>query len=149
MGFVDGDSIVYERAFSSRAAVIAPAAPATPVDIVHAWAGADSRLLDASAAVARGVVVAGMGRGNVPPEMVPGIERLIAKGTPVVLTTRVGSGAVGTQYGYEGATRRLADAGVILGGARRPTQARIDLMLGLGAGLDPKLVFRSAVATGE
>ena len=49
-----------------------------PVDIVMAWAGGDARLLDASRREALGVVVAAMGRGNVPPAMVgwqPGCAR--------------------------------------------------------------------------
>src|SRR5205085_11138659 len=84
---------------------------------------------------ARAVVVAAMGRGNVPPEMVDGIDRFLAEGKPVVITSRSGRGRVGRTYGYPGAGRRLAERGVIFGGARRPQQARIDIMLGLGAGM--------------
>ena len=58
-----------------------PDALATPVDIVYAWQGADSRLLDASRAEGRGVVVAALGRGNVPPEMCAGIERWPLRGS--------------------------------------------------------------------
>jgi L-asparaginase/Glu-tRNA(Gln) amidotransferase subunit D len=42
---------------------------------------------------------------------------------------------VGCTYGYPGGGRRLAERGAIFAGARRPPQARIDVMLGLGAGL--------------
>src|SRR5918992_272195 len=41
-----------------------------PVDIVYTWTGADSRLLDASRRDGVGLVVAALGRGNVPPAMV-------------------------------------------------------------------------------
>ena len=116
--------------------MLSPAAPAGPVDIVHAWAGCDARLLDASReSGARGIVVAAMGRGNVPPDMVPGIERWIAEGKPVVVASRAGSGRVGQTYAYPGGGRRLADLGAIFAGSRRPQQARIDLVLALGAGL--------------
>jgi L-asparaginase/Glu-tRNA(Gln) amidotransferase subunit D len=43
---------------------------------------------------------------------------------------------VGHTYGYAGGGRRLAERGAIFAGSRRPQQARIDVMLGLGAGLD-------------
>jgi L-asparaginase len=76
-----------------------------------------------------------MGRGNVPPAMVDGIGRWIEEDKPVVITSRSGRGRVGCTYGYPGGGRRLAERGAIFAGARRPQQARIDLMLGLGAGL--------------
>jgi L-asparaginase/Glu-tRNA(Gln) amidotransferase subunit D len=39
-------------------------------------------------------------------------------------------------YGYPGGARRLVEAGAILAPGRRPQQARIDLMLALGLGMD-------------
>jgi L-asparaginase len=74
-----------------------------------------------------------LGRGNVPPDMVDGIRRWIDEDKPVVMTSRVARGRVGCTYGYAGGGRRLADLGVIFAGPRRPQQARIDVMLALGA----------------
>jgi L-asparaginase len=105
------------------------------VDIIYTFAGADSRLLDASRAEGRGVVIAAMGRGNVPPSMVGGVERWIADGKPVVVTSRALRGRVGRTYGYDGGGARLAEAGAIFAGPLRPQQARIDVMLALGAGM--------------
>jgi L-asparaginase len=82
-----------------------------------------------------------MGRGNVPPEMVPGIERWLAADKPVVITSRALRGRVGHTYGYPGGGRRLHDLGAIFAGSRRPQQARIDLMLALGAELDLREFF--------
>ncbi|HEU4564570.1 MAG TPA: asparaginase, partial [Gemmatimonadaceae bacterium] len=135
VGVVDDGRVIFRRALPAGPLPLVPDAPATPVDIVHAWAGADSRLLDASLASAAGLVLAAMGRGNVPPAMVPGVERWLAAGKPVVLTSRAARGRVGVTYGYPGGARRLREMGAILGGSRRPQQARIDLMLALGAGL--------------
>lgn len=135
VGVVDDGRVIFRRALPDGQPPLVPHEPATPVDIVHAWAGADDRLLDASRAQARGVVLAAMGRGNVPPAMVPGVARWIEEGKPVVLTSRTGRGRVGTTYGYPGGAYRLKELGVVLGGSRRPQQARIDLMLALGAGL--------------
>jgi L-asparaginase len=74
-----------------------------------------------------------MGRGNVPPALVPAIERWVAEGKPVVLTSRTQGGRVGHTYGYTGGGRQLEQIGAIFGGSRRAQQARIDLMLALGA----------------
>jgi L-asparaginase len=135
VGVIDDGAVIFRRALPHAQAVLEPPAPAEPVDILYAWAGADDRLLDASRAVAHGVVIAAMGRGNLPPAMVPGVERWVADGKPVVVSSRAGRGRVGRTYGYPGGARRLHDLGVILAGSRRPQQARIDLMLALGAGM--------------
>lgn len=134
VGVVDDGRVIFRRALPVPP-VVAPEALGTPVDIVTAHAGADARLLDAARATARGIVVAALGRGNVPPAMAAGIERCLAVGTPVVIASRAARGRVGPTYGYEGAGRRLLEMGAILAGGRRPQQARVDLMLGLGAGL--------------
>jgi L-asparaginase len=134
LGVIDDGKVIFRRA-SALPPILAPASLATPVDIVYTYAGADSRLLDASRKDGRAVVIAGMGRGNVPPAMVDGIDRWIAEDKPVVITSRALRGRVGCTYGYPGGGRRLAERGVIFAGARRPQQARIDVMLALGAGL--------------
>jgi len=73
--------------------------------------------------------------------MVPGLERWIAENKPVVLASRTLRGRVGPTYGYQGGGRRLHDIGVIFGGSRRPQQARIDLMLALGADVNVREYF--------
>lgn len=136
LGVIDDGRVIFRRALPAPLTPLTPTAPATPVDIIYSFAGADSRLLDASRVEGkgRGVVIAAMGRGNVPPAMVDGIERWIADDKPVVITSRAGRGRVGYTYGYPGGGRRLAELGAIFAGARRPLQARIDTMLALGAG---------------
>lgn len=137
LAVIDDDRVIFQRALVHVPAPLAPAALAEPVDIVATWAGCDARLLDAArASGARGVVVAAMGRGNVPPEMVPGIERCVAAGVPVVIASRAGRGHVGRTYAYPGGGRKLHDLGAIFAGKRRPQQARLELMLALGAGLE-------------
>jgi L-asparaginase len=67
--------------------------------------------------------------------MVPGVEAWLAAGRPVVVASRAGRGHVGQTYAYPGGGRKLHDMGAIFAGARRPPQARVELMLALGAGL--------------
>ncbi|HEX6629690.1 MAG TPA: asparaginase [Gemmatimonadaceae bacterium] len=135
VGVVDDGRVIFRRALAAVSEPLTPQGLCLPVDIVPAYAGADSRLLDAVRQSARGVVIAALGRGNVPPAMVPGIERCLAAGLPVVVASRSPRGRVGPTYGYPGGARRLLEAGAMLAGSRRPQQARTDLMLALGAGL--------------
>jgi L-asparaginase len=135
LGVIDDDRVIFRRSLPEPVSVLTPSALASPVDIVYAYSGADSRLLDASRESGKGIVVAAMGRGNVPPAMVPGIERWVAEDKPVVIASRALRGRVGPTYAYEGGGRRLSELGAILGGARRPQQARFDVMLALGCGM--------------
>jgi L-asparaginase len=137
LGAIDEERVYYRRRLLNAPAVLDAPGLAEPVDIVTTYAGADARLLDASReSGALGVVVAAMGRGNVPPEVVPGIERWMASGRPVVITSRASRGRVGQTYAYPGGGRKLHEMGALFAGARRPAQARVDLMLALGAGYD-------------
>jgi L-asparaginase len=135
LGVIDDGQVIFRRALPARTSVLVPEALAEPVDIIFTYAGSDSRLLDAAREQGLGVVIAAMGRGNVPPAMLDGIDRWIAAGKPVVITSRALRGRVGCTYGYPGGGRRLAERGAIFAGARRPQQARIDLMLALGSGM--------------
>jgi L-asparaginase len=128
--------VIVRRELPPAPPVLTPDAPATPVDVFFAVAGCDARLLDAVRDASRGAVIAAMGRGNVPPAMVPGIQRYLDQGKPIVITSRTGGGRVGHTYAYPGGGRTLEQMGAILAGARTPQQARIDLLLALGAGLD-------------
>jgi L-asparaginase len=132
---IDAGCVVAGRRSAVERPLIVPAGgPVSPVDIIYASAGADDRLLDAARATARGVVVAAFGRGNLPFAMYEGVRRCLDDGLPVIITSRVPRGRVGPTYAFPGGGRSLADAGAILAGSLRPQQARIDLMLALGAG---------------
>jgi L-asparaginase len=137
LGEVDEGFVIYHRALLAVPAPIAPEQPAQPVDLVHAYAGADARLLDASRETgAKAVVLAAMGRGNVPPAMFDGIVRWVESGRPLVVSSRAQRGRVGPSYAYPGGGRRLLEEGAIFAYGRRPGQARIETMLALGAGYD-------------
>jgi len=138
LGVVDDGRVIFRRAVPAATPVLDAPDLGGPVEIVVAYAGATATLLDAARAEGKGIVVAAMGRGNVPPGMVGGIERWIKDSKPVVITSRAPRGRVGRTYGYFGGGRRLSELGAIFGGNRRPQQARIDLMLALGAGADPR-----------
>src|SRR2546423_1217876 len=136
LGVLDEGELIFRREMPPSPPSLKPNGLATPVDIIFVAAGSDTRLLDASREGAKGLVLAAMGRGNVPPAMVPGIQRWVADGKPAVITSRTQGGRVRPTYGYPGGGRRLEEMGAIFGGSRRAQQARIDLMLGLGCGMD-------------
>ena len=135
LGVVDDGRVIFRRALPPAPACLAPDELASPVDIVLAYAGCDGRLADAARADGRGLVVGALGRGNVPPALAEALGRWVADGKPVVIASRAMRGRVGRTYGYPGGGRRLSELGALFAGARRPQQARIDLMLALGAGV--------------
>src|SRR5262249_60403921 len=100
-----------------------------------AAAGADGRFIDcALEGGARGLVLQGLGRGNLTPPMVPAVERAIGRGLPVVITSRCPRGRVLDTYAYEGAGKQLTQLGAIRGGMLPSHKARLKLMVTLGAG---------------
>ncbi|MGL5577108.1 MAG: asparaginase [Sarcina sp.] len=81
----------------------------------------------------KGLIIDGLGRGNVPPAMVGGIERAIKANIPVILTSRCFEGRVFGSYGYEGGGMQLKNSGVIFGESMPSQKARIKLLLMLSA----------------
>ena len=91
------------------------------VDIIYAYPGADSIPIDAVVqAGAKGIVVAGVGRGGTAPAQGPALRRAADKGVIVVMATRTGSGGV-----------PVGTRGRIGSGDLNPQKARILLMLAL------------------
>lgn len=80
----------------------------------------------------KGIVIEGMGRGNIPPEAFEGIKYAREKGIQVVLVSRCLTGRVYDSYGYLGSGRDLKNIGCIFGGDLPGQKARIKLMLALG-----------------
>lgn len=102
------------------------------VDLVKLYLGADSRFIDcAVSSGARGLVVEAFGRGNVTLDVLQGIERAIAAGIPVLVTSRCPRGRVEPVYGGSGGAR-LAKAGAEFMGDLNGVKARILLAVLLG-----------------
>lgn len=112
------------------------------VEIVPAYLGADGSLLDATvAAGARGIVVEGLGAGNVSDSFAAAIDRAIAADVAVVMATRVPRGDVHASYGGAGGGATLARHGVISAGCVHAPQARIILAAALAANVHPQTLF--------
>lgn len=103
------------------------------VSLVKAVAGMDGSMIDFCVEKGdKGIVIEGMGRGNIPPLMAEAVERAIEKDVAVVLVSRCFKGRVLDSYGYPGGGKQLRNAGVIFGDRLPGQKARIKLMLALG-----------------
>lgn len=132
IGFIDNNKVYFYYSYTKRQFIPALHADGS-VDIIKCGCGMDDRLLRFCVdSETHGIVIEGMGRGNVPPKMVPGVEYALHKGIPVVLVSRCPMGKVLDDYGYEGAGRELTQRGVILGDNLNGHKARIKLMVSLG-----------------
>lgn len=107
----------------------------TDVHLVKMALGADDRLVRACLELgASGLVVEGTGLGHVPGVVVPALREAVEGGIPVVVTSRTHAGELAAVYGSPGGGRDLAEAGVIPS-PLSAHKARLQLMVGLGAGL--------------
>lgn len=136
LGQVDPDAVRFYRSPVRRQHLPLLDSPLPRVDIVYSYAGADGTLLRASAAAgSRGVVLAGLGCGNVPPGQYEALCEILEKGVVAVVASRVPNGRVFPLYGYPGGGQSLAAAGAVYADNLSPQHARVLLMLGLQHGL--------------
>lgn len=130
LAMVDPEGLFYRFASRGRSAPqfdISAVREFPRVDIVYAYPGADSVAIDALVqAGAKGIVVAGAGRGNATPDENAALERAAKRGVVVVSSTRTGSGRV-----------PIGTRGNIGSGDLNPQKARILLMLALSRTTDP------------
>ncbi len=129
LGFVDEDEVVFYRQPLRKHTTAAPfdiskVQRLPRVDIVYAYADADGVLIDAAVTQgkAEGLVVAAFPTGSPSPTMEKALEAVIAKGIPVVITNRGGTGRVRDTRGGRP---------FIYGDNLTPQKARILLMLAL------------------
>ena len=92
-------------------------------------------LLDKKFEELDGLVVSGLGDGDVPSTWVPLLRKLLRSEIPVVLSSRYPYGIVQATENYEGSAAQLLEMGLISGGMLSPYQARIKLAVGLAANL--------------
>jgi L-asparaginase len=110
--------------------------------------GDDGALLDATADIADGLVVAGFGVGHVPEWMADRLTTL-AERLPVVLASRTGAGPVlPSGYGFVGSETHLLDGGLISAGFLDPYKARILLWLLLATHATPTDLRRTLATAG-
>jgi L-asparaginase len=109
------------------------------VDVVYSYIGADSAVVDALvAAGARGLVVAGVGRGGTTSSQSRALRRATEKGVIVVTSNRTGAGRVGRPTNPESFKNLAAGSGATIGaGDLNPQKARMLVALAISAGMTP------------
>jgi L-asparaginase len=106
------------------------------VDIIYAHAGMSSDLIDAAVTNgAKGLVIAGVGDGNMTTPAVDAVKRAIAKGVVVVRSSRVGEGIIRRNI-------ELDDdkIGTVASKELNPPKARVLLKLALTQTTDAKTI---------
>ena len=145
LGAVDFDRIVYWRTPLRRQHVPIKTDNMPYVEIVAMYGGADGYLIKAALDHgAKGLVIQGLGWGNVNQPMFAAIKDAIAKGVPVVITSRVPNGRVLPNYGFEGGGKTLVEAGAVMGDDLSAQKARILLMLLLQNGVSGQKNLQAA-----
>lgn len=151
LGITDPDTVIFHRAQPEqgttcrRAPFNLATLPAFPrVDVVYTHIGADSVMIDAAvAAGARGIVLAGVGRGGSTPSQGRALRRARDRGVLVAISNRTGSGRVGAGFGDDSLEKLPAGSGASIGTAElNPQKARVLLMLALAAGQRPADIAR-------
>jgi L-asparaginase len=106
------------------------------VDIIYAHAGMSPDLIDAAVtAGAKGLVVAGVGDGNMTTPALEAVKRAIAKGVVVVRSSRVGDGIIRRNIEVED-----DKIGTVASKELNPAKSRVLLKLALTQSSDPKKV---------
>ncbi len=142
LGVIDKGEVIIRRAPAIRRS-LNPEEVVEEVYLLKTAAGFDAKLIEACLdAGARGLVIEGLGRGNVPPDCVSGVERALRQEIPVVLTSRCLRGRVYDSYGYEGGGKHLRNLGVIFADFLNGQKARIKLALALGQTRDVEAIRR-------
>ena len=78
-----------------------------------------------------GIVIEALGRGNLPPSILPGVKKLIELKIPLVLVSRTPTGRVSYTYSYEGGGEDLRSMGVAFARNLSGQKARIKMLIAL------------------
>lgn len=127
LGIIDNNIVsIYQKPIFKDNYVIKTQIPR--VDIIKCYTGADGVFIEAAVgAGAKGIVLEGVGRGQVSPYMMDAIKKAIAAGVTIIVTTSAEEGKVYPSYGYLGSAYDLKQHGVLLGEDYDSKKARIKL----------------------
>ncbi|WP_067725416.1 asparaginase [Oceanobacillus damuensis] len=132
IGMVTKDSIIFHRTVLTRHSQSVLEKLSKDVFLLKAYAGMDEHLINAIIdARPDGLVIEGLGQGNLPKTTVQPLQRLIKENIPVVLVSRCYQGVVQPTYGYDGGGKQLKEMGIIFSRGLSGPKARIRLLVAL------------------
>ncbi|XJZ26067.1 asparaginase [Bacillota bacterium Lsc_1132] len=134
LGIIDNDEVhVFQKPIKREFYEIQSTIPT--VDIIKCYIDSDGKFIKAAReSGVKGIILEGVGRGQVHPDMVEEIEKAIKAGIKIVITTSAEEGAVYTTYDYKGSAYDLYKKGVILGSDSDSKKARIKLAVAIASG---------------
>lgn len=109
------------------------------VEILYAYSGWKGEGYAEAAERADGLVIAALGTGNLPAELLP---LVVETQIPVVLATRTHAGPILPAYGYDGGGATLLKAGAIPASFLNAHKARLLLLVLLSLGMDKGAIRR-------
>jgi L-asparaginase len=144
LGIVDNKEVIFYRTVNYAKKHLEGSTIVPNVHLLKVCSGMDSSVLRflVDCLHAEGIVLEALGRGNVPPMMLEGIENALRHQIPVIICSRCPSGRVLDTYGYVGGGKHLTQMGCILAPTLNGQKARILLMIALSVSRDP-LFLRS------
>lgn len=105
------------------------------VYVIKAYAGMDGSLFElVDNDQTAGIVIEALGAGNLPPETLPALKKILARNIPVVLVSRCSNGIAEDIYDYEGGGVNLKKMGITFSRGINGPKARIRLIVGLNSG---------------
>ena len=107
------------------------------VALLKSYAGMEADIFDAILnSKYDGLVIEGLGAGNIPPETVSVIKKFISKNIPVVMVSRAFNGVTEDVYDYKGGGKQLHQLGVIFAQGLSGQKARLKLLALLNTSTD-------------
>ncbi|MCA0982998.1 asparaginase [Halobacillus yeomjeoni] len=141
LGIIDNDEVhIYQKPIKRENYDVVKEIPR--VDIVKTYSGADGTFIKAAReSGAKGIILEGVGRGQVAPGMMPEIIKAIEDGITLVVTTTSEEGSVYTTYDYLGSAYDLYKHGVIMGDDDDSKKARIKLAVILASDYEGEITY--------
>ncbi|MBC5637091.1 asparaginase [Ornithinibacillus sp. BX22] len=131
IGIITKESILFHHQLTSRTAYPVENISKN-VPLLKAYAGMDSNIIElVYGGKPDGLVIEGLGQGNLPKETIPAIKQILADQIPIVLVSRSFRGAVQPTYAYEGGGKQLKEMGVIFTNGLTGPKARLKLLIAL------------------
>lgn len=143
LGIIDNNKIhLYQKPIRSEHYTIKNSKDVT-VDIVKCYLESDGKFIKTCIdSKVDGIILQGVGRGQVSPKMMSEIKEAITKGIEIVITTSAEEGEVYPTYEYSGSAYDLYKVGVVLGKDYDSKKARIKLIACLKSESDVESAFR-------
>lgn len=115
LGIIDNNEVhIFQKPMKREIYQLKSALP--DVEIIKSYLGGDGKFLKAAReSGVKGIVLEGVGRGQIAPGMMEEIDQAVRAGIKMVITTGAEEGAVFPTYDYKGSAYDLTKKGVILG----------------------------------